>query len=245
MRHQNASLIIVAMLVAAPAAAAEKTFKEHVDAGLDAYEARRYTDAIEHFETAFALKPEPNLVYNIARSYERALMRTQAIAAYQRFVSLEGTTAVLRKRALAQMEAIRSEQAILARSKKPREANEPKPPPEAVVVTAAPPPPSALGPLPWVVVGVGVASIVAGGVFGVQASSHQSDFEAATNIDAKRTARDRARRDAMYADVLIGGGLVLGAVGVALHFFGPDEEPVQVMPSVGPNRAGLLLGGSF
>ena len=108
------------VLSAAPAVAqAQDGFRELVDKGLELYTQKKYDEAIKNFEQAYTLRAEPELVYNIARAHEKSLRRAEAIAAYEKFVNLPGTTAELRTKALNAMEALRAEQAALDRAKAP------------------------------------------------------------------------------------------------------------------------------
>ena len=94
----------------------EAEFQAQLDAGLAHYEERRYAEAAAAFEAAYAIRAEPELAYNIARSYERAVMREEAIAAYDRFLGLPGTTSEMRNRARSARSSLRAEVEALAAS---------------------------------------------------------------------------------------------------------------------------------
>src|SRR5690606_12016752 len=101
----------VLLVGASPAYAQEEPdFDTLVERAVEHYQARRYEAAIELFERAYALRAEPELVYNIARSYERLARSEDAIREYRRFVELPGTTSELRSLAFASIEALREEQ---------------------------------------------------------------------------------------------------------------------------------------
>lgn len=53
--------------------------------GDEAVTARRYADAIGHYEQALQLSPEPRLLYNIARAYEGVGRYADALATLNRF----------------------------------------------------------------------------------------------------------------------------------------------------------------
>lgn len=121
MRNTRAP-IVVALLMGAltlqEARAAEGDgYRELVDQGLDHYNNKRFDQAVGSFERAYLVRSEPELIYNIARAQERALRRDQAIETYERFLSLPGTTAELRTKALSAVEALKQEKRAMERSK--------------------------------------------------------------------------------------------------------------------------------
>jgi tetratricopeptide (TPR) repeat protein len=73
------------------------------------YGARRYEDAIALFKDALDIQEEPELLYNIARSYERLADSEEAVSWYEKFLKMPGTTGDLRTRALTNIAALRRE----------------------------------------------------------------------------------------------------------------------------------------
>lgn len=237
-------------LARAQDADAEVSFDAQLDAGLEHYQARRYAEAAAAFEAAYAIRPEPELAYNIARSYERAVMREEAIAAYDRLLELPGTTSEMRTRALSARSSLRAEIEAL------RPPEEPEPEPEPVVeppdasaavdvepapATPAPRASSPLVPVGWVLVGTGGLGAAVGGVFGGLALAANGDFEAADDRDEQIRLRDEVRRYALLTDILVGAGVGVAAIGVVLVILGLDAEsqPVALRPVVGPDVVGL------
>ena len=106
-------------------------FDTAVKEGLKAYKAKDFDRAIVAFERAYAIRPEPEMVFNIARSHEKAQHLDQAIADYEKFLVLEGTTAGLRARALKSLSSLRAEKTARL---------------EAATAAAAPPPPASCAP---------------------------------------------------------------------------------------------------
>jgi hypothetical protein len=109
--------------------------------------------------------------------------------------------------------------------------------------------------LPWVVAGVGLAGLITGGALGFVARGTENDYAAVTvdtAADAERAGNlfDKSRRQARAAHAMlgVGGALVVGGI-VLLFVMGgsEDEEPrdLTVLPSVGPDGAGLHLAGRF
>lgn len=179
----------------APTAEARGLF----EAGIAAYDAGRYVDALEHFARCYDLTGEPALLYNMARAAEEAGRLEEALAHYgayrARAPAADGDDVD------ARVEALRL---ALARATPPPRPNETppervdEPEPSAVVARAAGVRASETrdpSPAPWVVVAVGAVAALAGGallgpwaaasdaVTGAEAvdwSSVRSDYDAAT-----------------------------------------------------------------
>lgn len=229
--------------VAAPAVAqAQDGFRELVDKGLELYTQKKYDEAIKSFEQAYALRAEPELVYNIARAHEKSLRRAEAIAAYEKFVNLPGTTAELRTKALTAMEALRAEQAALDRAKAPPKVEVSTPTAAdregAAGVSAQVEPTHGTPVLAWTVVGVGAASMGVGAVFGLLALDAKSDFDAGATSDKASTVETRA----LVADIALFGGAAVAVTGVILLLVdGADAAPSETawVPTLGPGGVGL------
>ncbi len=235
----RSTLILVATLCGAPALAQTDDFKALVDQGLEHYKNRRYEDAVISFESAYKLRQEPELIYNIARAHEKALKREDAIAAYERFLGLPGTTAELRTKALQALEALRAEKVAMDRAKVPPVSPPPPtvaPPPPATGIVARPEPKSRA--LEWGLIGGGGVLVATGAVFGVLALDSQSKFDEAPSVEL----RDQAKQRALIADVCIGTGIVAAGIGAVLFLMG-DDEPVAFSPTISPNSIGFA--GSF
>ncbi|MBM4319037.1 MAG: hypothetical protein FJ125_03540, partial [Deltaproteobacteria bacterium] len=56
------------------------TFEDHVGSGLQLYQAGSYAAALAEFQAAYQLVPEVNLLYNIARCFEKLGRKERAIA---------------------------------------------------------------------------------------------------------------------------------------------------------------------
>ncbi len=252
------SAVVAAAVVttSVPAHAQQDTeFRSLVDRGMRAYQSRQYDVAIQAFESAFALRPEPELIYNVARAYEKSLNGDKAIETYERFLRLQGTTAELRAKALASVEALRTEQRARARARRrPAEAAPPPSPPPApaaarrtpVEVRQASPPTPRNRALEWSLIGGGAAIAAAGGVFAILAAMDNSEFDDSTNRAEQQDLKDSVERNALIADVLVPVGLVAAGVGVALFLINPDEdESVALSPLLTGDGGGVAFGGRF
>jgi tetratricopeptide (TPR) repeat protein len=114
-----------------------------------------------------------------------------------------------------------------------------------------------------IIAGVGVASLVAGGVFASQAQSDasritslQATLGGATNACAGssapaacndlQSAKDAQSRDHTLNIAFVATGAVLVAAGGAVFFFWPRHDTaVAFTPAIGPHEAILGLGGQF
>lgn len=128
------------------------------------------------------------------------------------------------------------------------------PAPRPVVVDAAPP-----GPPPGrnqtivglVVLGVGVASLGVGTVYGALTLSKKSDAEAhctGTECDATGVSlQDEAHRDATVSTIAFGVGIATVAAGAWLALTAPSGAPsparARLQPLVGPHVAALGMVG--
>ena len=249
-----AHLALAPLVHAQEAADAEPAgFDTLVARAMQHYSAREYEPAIELFQQAYEVRAEPELVYNIARSYERLARGEEALREYERFVALPGTTSELRSRAFASIQALREEQR--QREAATRDA-QPPPPPEPVVAEPAPPPaaPSrvssgggdgiAVG--GWILFGVGAAAVAVGAGLGGLAIVRNDAFEQETSFERKLELRDEVRTYALATDFLLIGGGAVALTGLILGIVGATSggsSDVGVL--VGPGLAGVTLDGRF
>jgi len=105
----------------------------------------------------------------------------------------------------------------------------------------------------WVALGVGGAALAAGGAIGGVVMSKASKLE--ENCPDKQCPQsqwselDKAENLAMTSNILLGVGAAAVVAGVVLFFVEPgasEEEPaVALVPTAGPQGAGVSLGGRF
>jgi hypothetical protein len=104
----------------------------------------------------------------------------------------------------------------------------------------------------WVALGVGGACLVAGGAIGGAVMGKASDLEERCPDkqcpESEWEELDKADSMAMASNVLLGVGAAAVVAGVVLFFVEPGDEEeaaVSLTPTVGPQGAGLSLGGRF
>lgn len=242
----------------------QEEFDALVTEAVQHYSARRYEQAIDLFEQAFAIQEEPELVYNIARSHERLANREQALEWYERFINMPGTTGELRTRALSNITSLRQEITALRAAEQAEQADQdsldranatgsgtPTPTPEQPV---QPPPPRPLRAAGYALVGVGAAAMIAGGIFGGMALAAHSDFEDASETYSENRVdlRDDVEFRSLMADILLFSGAGIAAAGIALVVVdairagraeeGDDESDVSLVPSLTVANGGYGFG---
>jgi tetratricopeptide (TPR) repeat protein len=93
------AILWAAVVVASPPARAEKASPQSADArahyekATTAYALGRYAEAAGEFEQAFALKPDPALLYNAAQAYRLAGRRDRALELYRNYLRVFGRRA--------------------------------------------------------------------------------------------------------------------------------------------------------
>lgn len=240
---------------AAPAkeAAAAPTSKsraaELFKKGADAYMRGDFAQSIELLDEAYALDPQPVLVYNKARAHEGLGHVDEAIELYERYLTEEPSSpdrGAIEQR-LVTLRKQRDEKAALAkertqvekeRAQVEKERANPPPPAEP-----APETPHRRSVLPYVVLGVGGAGLVSGTIFGLMATSKKS---AATDEPVQTKAadlRDSGRTFATVSNVSFVVGGVLVAAGAVWWVLDGQSKSHGARVGVGPGP--LQLGGTF
>jgi tetratricopeptide (TPR) repeat protein len=239
-------------------------FDELVRTGLQHYQAGRYRQALGDFQAAQRQRPEPNLLYNIARCHHQLGEVAPALAGYRQFLESSAASPAERDRTARYLQELERAPAALA----------PAGQPAAPAAIAAPPAPSSSPPVPspprdgpaaqaapglaavfgGTLLGIGAAGLVTGGLFGVLALQEKTAFDEAPDYASKRDHQERLERDALAADICFASGAALLVTGGLLLLWGGDEdEPAAadrraqliLGPTVLPTGGGLLLGGRF
>ncbi len=114
------------------------------------------------------------------------------------------------------------------------------------------PPSRSLSPVPFVLIGVGAAALVGGGIAGglylADAELYRQPIETAAQRDELDAIRDRGNAEGLAASILLIGGGVLAAGGLIwLLAAGNDDgsSPLAVLPMVSPDGGLLTLHGTF
>ena len=107
---------------------------------------------------------------------------------------------------------------------------------------------SGAGPLPWILGGVGVASLAGATYFFLQRKSALNDLESScpSHTDCpgdQQSTYDRGRRDAVLGDVFLGIGVVAIASSIMVLTLGGDHDEKATTVSLSP--FGVSLQGAF
>lgn len=170
--------------------------RSHSKTGEDFFKQGRFAEARVEFEAAFALSQEPDLLFNVAKSYEREGSIVQALGAYDRYLALR-----------------RDDTETAARVQRMRESLAP-----AAPILPAPPVPSPRS--PWRIVGiaalsVGVAFLGASLGTGIATELDRQSLAGGTlTYSQAMTTADRASktRAAAFACGSVGAALVITGI---------------------------------
>lgn len=214
--------------------------------GAAAYGDGRHAEAADLFEQAYALSSEPALLYNLGLAREQAGEVDAAIAAYERFLAdtedaperseVERSLARLQRQRDLERE-LEEQQRRAAEEAAAAAAATPEPEPEVVVEDESRPSPG-----PWIVGGVGVATLVVGATLTGLA---QARYATAEDLDTPhRRAAELERQANTFSPVgvalLVVGGVVTAAGLTWLLLTRDDDDgDREVVLRVGPGSIGV------
>lgn len=207
-----------------------------------------FARAIALLDEAYALDPQPVLVYNLARAHEGLGHLDESISLYEKYLSQDPTSAdrgaieqrvttLKRQRdeklALAKEKAaVETEKERVERERARQEADD-RPKPRSVA--------------PYIVGGVGVASVVTGAIFGAMASGKESDAQAEPVQTTAIDLRDSGKSFATISNITFIAGGALVAAGVVWWILDTPKSKRRgaVGPRVGIGPGFVSLGGEL
>jgi tetratricopeptide (TPR) repeat protein len=232
----------------------------HLKAAIAYYDEARYDDAAREMEAAYALKPLPDLQYNLAQCYERLGRYEDAAKAYETYLHAS-PSAPDRKLVNTRIENLRERAKAVAAGV----AQGPAPPPatekvvfKTIVVYKERPAPPGRG-VRYAAVGVGIlglGALASGIAFSVLATQAANTVTIGGNVlnpptfDGKpRDTQENGKTYPIIAGVSYGvaGLCALGGVGLYLlaRKIDKDAPKYSLAPSLGPGNAGLVFAGAF
>jgi tetratricopeptide (TPR) repeat protein len=290
LRNLKSLLAAVALLLMAPAIAhAEEPTKSYPDCGREPTDAEvaaakgafqagnasfneaDYARALDYWEDAYRRDCTANpLLLNLARAYELAGRKRQAVVALETFVAREpnsGEKDQINRRVEVLKKKIAEEDAAAAAAPPPTTGPVPPAGPTTGPVDQPPVQTAKRSPWPWVVIGVGGAVTIVGGITYLGNKQKVDDLEAQcddpeTPVHETRgqcptdiaNKGNEARKTLVGPAVvtLVGVGVVVGGV-IWWYLDGKRVERAnrqgfmhpRVTPLVGPQLAGLALSGAF
>lgn len=253
-------LIVVVFLIAHPGKAQVGT-KEEMEkiaaVAIEHYQNGEYRAAIDQFERAYAVYPEPNILFNKARCYDKLGDLEKAREYYSRFIDApyigEGERATARE----YLEALEERQnsgpvtqpeagGANKEEEPPVEQSESESPGMENEASSSEPvevQTEKKSRVPeWVLFSIGTAGVVAGGVFYGLAYVAHRDFESATNVTDKEDYREQGEQWALVGDIAMGSGAAFLVTSVLLLIFRDTEKresPVSLAPITAPGLGGV------
>ncbi len=262
MRLAPAFPALLLLLAAAPAVAqpspedGTQQARAHLRTGVALYDDGRYDEAAREIEAAFALRPLPDLQYNLAQCYERLGRLKEAGDAYRRYLA--------GKPGADDEDTVKRRVANLDERMKAGDAG--KPPvvekerivlKEVVIYREAPPPPGRGARFAAYGLGVlAVGALASGIAFSALAYRNAGVVSSGANaamppsFDAKYVdAQDAARTEVIAAWVGYGVAAAATAGAIGLFVLGRKidrEAPkLTLAPSLSPSGGGLAIAGVF
>ena len=210
--------------------------RDHFERALRLQEGRAYDRAIIEYQTAYAIMPMPELLFNIGQCYRLSGDAAHAILYYERYLASVGDGGAADE-ARAHIQALRAG----APAAKP----EPSPPPPA----------TSSGSATWRWIGAGSATLGAllvgtGLWFGLEANQAEGRIESATGeftpeLEAvQRNGKADERRMLILTTT---GTTLLLAGGLTWWLSRPRAEPrrLEAAPLLRSDAVGLSLSGTF
>ena len=223
------------------------------------YQNANYRAALAQFERAYAVYKEPNILFNMARCYDKLGEFVKAEDYYNRFISEpyigEGERKTAREYLDAMQERKNSGPANYpedqvkeppveqAESKSPNRENETS---SSVSNEAQDEEKSRIP--EWVLFSFGAAGVVAGSVFYGLAYNAHSEFESATKVTDKEDKREQGEQWALAGDIAMGSGAAFLVTSALLLIFRDTEKResrVSLMPITAPSVGGVSASVHF
>ena len=258
----TASLLLTGPIVpsvAHAAPAAEESFDTLTEQAAEKYSEGDYDGAIALFERAYALDPEPNILFNIGRIYEESGNYEDAIVYYERFISEPQVDLDAKQVALDRRDLAKAVVEIQKKDAEPQPVEttpaETTPPTETTPVEPpeeeAPPKPRNVRPIGYALLGTGAAALISGAVVGGLAKREETNFKTATNREDADFAKERGQKLAPAADGLFIAGGILAAAGIVMLLVprrgkkSERRERAMFVPHASPSQVGFGVTGRF
>lgn len=249
MRLQGLFVALALITIPATAAADPKAqAKEHMAKAAEAHKEGRFADARTELNAAYALDPQPQLLYALGQVYVKLGQCGEAIMFYEQFIDTKPAAAAAESaqqaiNACKVAAAQQQQQQQDAQTQQPLEdLDREEAPPNlttAPPVTAQPvqvdgPRPPYKDPIQLALVGGGAVSLVAGVVLYSSARGLLDDAEAAATYEASSQLVDDAKGKRLLSVVftVAGAGLVAGGIYYYLRTHRSSERStVTVIPT--------------
>jgi len=205
------------------------------------YKQGKYRAAVDELEAARKLDPEgADLVYNLGVVHEKMAEIDKAIEYYKLFVTMTADADEIARvqGIIKRLEGAKTE-VVPVPSAPPAASSAAEPPPSP---PAAAKPPEKNGRFDGLVIASGVvavAGLATGIVFGMKAKGDEISgtpkTDASTSYQDLQDQNDRAKKNALFADIGFGVAVVGGVAGALLYFTRSAETSKEQAP--GPSAA--------
>jgi tetratricopeptide (TPR) repeat protein len=231
----------------------------HLKAAIAYYDEARYEDAAREMEAAYALKPLPDLQYNLAQCYERLGRYNEAATAYDTYLRAS-SEAPDKKLVETRITNLRERAAAVKAGSQvpgPAGANEKVVFKTIVIYKEAPPKPGRA--VRYVAYGLGAVALGAVGsgiAFAVLASKEADTVTKGGSLTmppsfdgSARDAQKNGQTDVIVSGVSFGVAALCAGGAVGLYLLGnkiDKEAPKLTMaPVLAPGTAGMMVAGRF
>lgn len=223
--------------------AAKKAFA----VGTRAYGEGDFDTALHEFRRAYELTESPDLLYNIATVSDRMRLDEQALEAYEGYLSARPNS-VDREHVASRIDILREAIEARRQAEIDAEIEARKAAIEAAARVKAERPLTQYvgpGPGPWITIGTGGATLVAGAILFGLGQRDQNAVENAPSGSSYSTVQEQAdrgprRTKAGIALMSVGGAAVVG--GLVWQLTGGHEE---AMPEISIGPTGISVKGRF
>jgi outer membrane biosynthesis protein TonB len=256
-------LLVCSLLVPAVAHAQQAKLKPeaqlHLDAALKAYEAKDYDAAFKEFDLAYAVDPNPALLYATAQALRHANKCTQAIATYKRFLETKPPEqqVAAANSGIATCEDVLKKQPAPKPEPKPEPSPEPKPEPKpepapspstpsALPLPSTPPPHEPAWyahPIPDAMVVTGAIGIGVGVVFLTKAGSSEQAAKTAMFRDDFVRLLDDATSQRRIGAIALTAGSAIAVGGILVYMLHERRGSHQVVGGI--DGRSLFVAGTF
>lgn len=198
--------------------------------GLEDFKAKRYREALKRFIRVYRLQPHPNLVYNMARSFEELKEYQSAADYYRKYLKIQPNTP----------DRAQIEMTIVTMENLAKPSAQPTGHSERFLSKR----------MAWSGVAMGSIMIIGGAMFGVQAlnrSDSLNSFKAGDSLQAfARTYQERDQA-ALLSDLFMISGVAISSIGL---YFALKAPPVTTSSdkasiSLSFTGQGLSIQGAF
>jgi tetratricopeptide (TPR) repeat protein len=231
---------------------------QHYDKGRKAFDLGAYDEAATEYASAYRIKDDPALLYNLGQANRLANHPAEALRSYRMFL-IRVPDASNREEVEQKIAEL---QKVIAQQKKAQSIPPDSPKTPAVLPSAPSPAPSSSSVVDQAhsarvktiaggaLLGVGAAIVVGGVVCGVLAKQSSDNLSKLDQMmQAFNSGQERAgKTEQTLEGVLIGVGAAALLTGGVLMLVGHREQRARrlsMVPSVGSSHVGVLAGVSF